>query len=316
MATRPASENPFPEILLSEVAAPAAAPSGKVRLYAKADGLPYVKDDAGTETPLGGAGSTPDLDDLGDVDTTGAVSGDVLTYDGADWVAAAPSGGGGGTPSAERYHPDNVPATAVAVGHEYDDGTHGSFAWAPSDPATNDVTTYPGHLKASENTTVRFYSKAWTPGASDVTAACAIDVATLINSAHVGLYVAGATGNTPAEGILAQLNVANSGTAVQIDCYTITGGSYSAFGSAQNVMPAGHPMPRRIYLRITREVSGPTWTVYWSLDGMNWVQYGTTSNKSLTVGAIGLRCVTDTGSATFTVPFIRGWTSVLEKIGA
>jgi hypothetical protein len=35
------------------------------------------------------------LDDLNDVDTTGAASGDVLTYDGSDWAPAAPTGGGG-----------------------------------------------------------------------------------------------------------------------------------------------------------------------------------------------------------------------------
>lgn len=35
-----------------------------------------------------------DLDDLSDVDTTGVGSGDVLTYDGADWIAQAPTGGG------------------------------------------------------------------------------------------------------------------------------------------------------------------------------------------------------------------------------
>lgn len=39
-----------------------------------------------------------DLDDLSDVDTTGVGSGDVLTYDGADWIAQAPTGGGSSLP--------------------------------------------------------------------------------------------------------------------------------------------------------------------------------------------------------------------------
>jgi hypothetical protein len=34
------------------------------------------------------------LDDLTDVDTTGASDGDVLTYDDGDWVPKAPTGGG------------------------------------------------------------------------------------------------------------------------------------------------------------------------------------------------------------------------------
>lgn len=45
-----------------------------------------------------GAGATPmALDDLTDVDTTGELTGDVLTYNGTLWVPAAPTGGGGGS---------------------------------------------------------------------------------------------------------------------------------------------------------------------------------------------------------------------------
>lgn len=40
----------------AEVAAPSTPSSGKVRLYAKSDGLLYSKDDAGTETAVSGAG--------------------------------------------------------------------------------------------------------------------------------------------------------------------------------------------------------------------------------------------------------------------
>lgn len=39
------------------------------------------------------------LDQLNDVDTTGKSTNDVLTWDGSSWGAAAPSGGGGGTPA-------------------------------------------------------------------------------------------------------------------------------------------------------------------------------------------------------------------------
>lgn len=41
-------------LLMAEGAAPATPAAGTVRLYAKADGMLYAKDDAGTETPLGG----------------------------------------------------------------------------------------------------------------------------------------------------------------------------------------------------------------------------------------------------------------------
>lgn len=43
----------------------------------------------------GGDAGPVELDDLTDVDTSGAGSGDVLTYDGATWEAVAPAGGAG-----------------------------------------------------------------------------------------------------------------------------------------------------------------------------------------------------------------------------
>lgn len=52
MAT--ASDNVFPKLILAEGSAPAAPSSGQVKLYAKADGLLYSKDDAGTESAVSG----------------------------------------------------------------------------------------------------------------------------------------------------------------------------------------------------------------------------------------------------------------------
>ena len=56
-----ASDNVFPKLLFAEGAAPAAPAAGSVIAYAKADGLLYSKDDAGTETPLGGGGGSGDV---------------------------------------------------------------------------------------------------------------------------------------------------------------------------------------------------------------------------------------------------------------
>lgn len=53
-----ASDNVFPQVFYDEGAAPSTPPAGEVVTYAKADGLMYSKDDAGTETLMsGGAGS-------------------------------------------------------------------------------------------------------------------------------------------------------------------------------------------------------------------------------------------------------------------
>lgn len=72
MATIPASENEFPQLLFTEVAAPSTPAAGLVVCYAKADGLIYCKDDAGTETPMG---ALPEhLADTSDAHDASAVS--------------------------------------------------------------------------------------------------------------------------------------------------------------------------------------------------------------------------------------------------
>ena len=62
MALPTASDNVWPKLILSEGAAPAAPAAGQVKLYAKADGLLYWKDDAGTEYPMGGAAEWADVE--------------------------------------------------------------------------------------------------------------------------------------------------------------------------------------------------------------------------------------------------------------
>lgn len=66
MATIPASENEYPEVLFAEGAAPAAPATGLVKAYAKADGLLYSKDDAGAETALGAGTHIADTTDAHD----------------------------------------------------------------------------------------------------------------------------------------------------------------------------------------------------------------------------------------------------------
>lgn len=62
------------------------------------------------------------LDELMDVDTTGATSGDVLAFDGSAWVPSTPSGGGGSGGGGD-VTPDNPPASPHAMDDEFDDNT-------------------------------------------------------------------------------------------------------------------------------------------------------------------------------------------------
>jgi len=93
-------------ILSESVNAPGTPASSKGALYASgSDGFLYWKNDAGnvynlTETGSGGGtGSVTSLNDLTDVDltTTSPGSGNVLSYDGTDWIPSpAVSGSGAG----------------------------------------------------------------------------------------------------------------------------------------------------------------------------------------------------------------------------
>lgn len=140
MATRPASENPFPEVLLSEVAAPSAAPSGKVRLYAKSDGLPYVKDDAGAETALGSAAHVADTSDAHDASAISfSPAGTIAATDvqaAIEEVAAEASGGGSLGGACVRKTTQNVAnATITALTfdtEDYDDTAYHSNVTNPT----------------------------------------------------------------------------------------------------------------------------------------------------------------------------------------
>lgn len=53
-----ASDNVFPVVLFAEGSAPATPAAGELKLYAKADGNLYFKNDAGVETQAGGGSGT------------------------------------------------------------------------------------------------------------------------------------------------------------------------------------------------------------------------------------------------------------------
>lgn len=62
------------KVTYDEVAAPSTPAAGEVVTYAKADGLMYSKDDAGTETAMSGAAATAHIADASDAHDASAVS--------------------------------------------------------------------------------------------------------------------------------------------------------------------------------------------------------------------------------------------------
>lgn len=121
------------------VPAPAAgdAAAGK---FLKADGTWAVGSTVGA------------LDDLSDVDTTGVSDGDVLTFDSGsgDWIAAAPTGGGGSTGTAEW-------TLTIAASDETTDLTTGDSKvtfFMPTDVTVSEVFTSVSGQSSSGNVTI------------------------------------------------------------------------------------------------------------------------------------------------------------------
>lgn len=256
-------------------AAPANPAAGKVRVYSKTGSHIAQRDSAGAETLL---------------DATGG------------------AGGGGGIGEfATKYNPDHeTPATAVAIQEEFNGST--GMAWTAA-PATDDVTGYPGFYRFKGSSTIRHLTVAWVPGSTDLTIACRFSFGGGTTGNGFGLGLHSATG-APVEGVYALLTSALTGPPVW-SLYNVTA---SAFGLVANSSaPIYGYAQDYMYVRLTRVNSGPTWTLYYSRNGIAWSTIATTSNKALTVGAIGFRTNDDHD---FSIDWIRGWTSVVEKVGA
>lgn len=89
-----ASDNVFPRFLISEGGSTSTPASGRVTMYAKADGLLYSKDDAGVETLVSGGGgggidsgtSFPGGPSTGDLFHRTNLAVPLWRYDGTRWL--------------------------------------------------------------------------------------------------------------------------------------------------------------------------------------------------------------------------------------
>lgn len=114
-----ASDNLFPKLLFTEGAAPATPEANTVIVYAKADGKLYSKDDAGTETPLGGGGG-------GGVNIVSTITSGTITPAGdTDLVRPAAL-----TAALTIANPSSTPADGAGfVLDLIDDGTSRALSW-------------------------------------------------------------------------------------------------------------------------------------------------------------------------------------------
>lgn len=132
MATIPASENEFPQLLLAEVAAPAAPAAGLAVVYVKSDGMLYWKDDGGNEHAVGTGDLSAHTGDTTDAHDASAISiadaGALYTATDVEAALAEVMGavsGGGISPTIVDAKGDLIVATAADTPARLAVGTNG-----------------------------------------------------------------------------------------------------------------------------------------------------------------------------------------------
>jgi hypothetical protein len=115
---------------------------------APADGDVLTWNDASSEwiaaAPTGGGGSVQYLDDLLDVDAPYPAVGDVLTWDGYGWVNQVPTGGGGSA----NVTPDTHPSSPDAMDDEFEAGALDAI-WSWRNQGTSTVAFSQGAIRLS-----------------------------------------------------------------------------------------------------------------------------------------------------------------------
>lgn len=339
MGTIPASENVFPLVRLGEVAAPATPPAGEVHLYAKADGLLYWKDDAGTEYPidvgahladtadahdasaisvldtaahftgtdveavlaeLATAGGGGDLDDLGDVNAPTPSDGDVLTWDSTPGEwIAAAPGAGGG--AADDPIADNFGAADTAF--EFDTS---SLTGLTATSTTADVedadTSVAGNLYLSDNDSqlVGRYAAVSAP----FTAICKISDANIReNYSHVGLFCGI---GTPGKLVFIGVRV---GDGQKAWVGALTGPTDTGPGTPSTSQLPVNAVQFPCYLGI-RAASDTDISYLFSYNGRIWHRVVASHDNSMTVGSVGVGIYMLTGNtASGAFDFLRIWNS-------
>ena len=255
--------------------------------------------------------SLPTTADILDIPTSETDSDLVLKPDGAGGVAwgvdsGGSGGGGGGGEYADKYNPDHeTPATTPAFAEEFNGSKDAGWAWT-SAPGTDDLSNYPGFYRIAGDSTERHLSHAWTPGATDVTLAAKFRQAGPGDGGNIAIYLGDTTGNP--NNLVMVIMTPSTGV---VDMYTENGaGSFSLIGSTGVIGQALRGGD--FYLRLTRLNSGPTWRAYASTDGITWYEVSATTNKSLTIAALGIRI---DNTSDYAVDWIRAWDSIVEKVG-
>jgi hypothetical protein len=260
----------------TEAAAAATPGTGLVRVYAKADGKLYIKDDAGTETDLTAGGIT-----VKEVDGTPSVSsvttirvsnGDLTDDTGGQVTIDTTGGGGGGTTWLDHAASGN--GAGASLDDEFDDSSK-AVAW--TETAVSGSATW---TEDADVLSVIFNSQ---------TASDAAFIAKTLTSFTTGDYIetairlGGAASNWIMGGLILTDGTGSSANQVSVG-FQIGSPALVARGGTVTSMDAGstgwsrttdtqaHPM-LWWHLRLTY-VSANTWKAEASIDGVTWTDFG------------------------------------------
>lgn len=246
----------------------------------------------------GAVGELPDLTDVNDAATSGASVDDVLTFDGSEWNAAAPTGGGGGLP--DIYMPDVPPATPHANDDEFASGSLDG-AWTEFDPgAVQTVTVGDYGLKIVQTGSGSFKAggivKAVPAGDFTVYARVAL-VATKANYTAIGLLLMQDVASPTTADLRTHALLFDGTSTIRMSDWSDYQNVTSDHGTTD--WDASHA-----YLRIRRISSTYYFDV--SSDGVSWQQHYTTASLGITPVDIGVFMHTSTSeTVTGYVQFYR-----------
>lgn len=282
-----ASDNVFPRLLISEGGSTSTPSSGRVTVYAKANGLLYAKDDAGTETALGGSAGSVATDAIWDAAGdlalgTGAntaaklaigANGYVLTSNGttASWAAAS---GGGGARGFDAITLDGTYGDAFAAGDALDADWNGQNV--DRKEIGIDAVTGGAFWMAAETADARSMWRALTPDDEvDVTASW---VHYGVGDVIVGPYIVDSSGTGVAAGLRSSDTSFN---AVVLASY-----AYSSFGETRTITRQEiNDEGIRVWGQVCKRRS--YYVVRYSFDGAHWGQPLVCNPSSFTVARVG-----------------------------
>lgn len=212
---------------------------------------------------------------------------------------------------ADKYNPDDeTPATTPAIAAEFNGALDSGWAWSTA-PTTQEYTQQPGFMRLKHgDATGGVLARAWSPGSS-ATLAAKLSMNVGNTSTVTRAYIFGVSDqDSAAPTTFNGIYILGYSNNFNITTITRTGGSWTV--GTEFTLRTGGMSSGFFYVRHT--YASGTGTLYWSFDGVSWAQFPNTASQSLTIShALLLADAQDPFESAW--DWVRGWNSVIEKVG-